>query len=160
MKGTFPLSTVHLDSPGAPDLAVSLKWSDARNAFGAPGELTYDGGKKLGGHGSLSPFDMHNTLIAAGPDLRVGFKNEMPSGNLDLAPTIVWILGLRPSNKMDGRILAEALVHPPFAAPKAKTKTLEATRDLGSVRWHQYLKQSTVSGTTYFEEGNGAAVKK
>jgi predicted AlkP superfamily pyrophosphatase or phosphodiesterase len=160
MKGTFPLSAVHLDSPGAPDLAVSLKWSDARNEFGAPGELTYDGGKKLGGHGSLSPFDMHNTLVAAGPDLRAGFTNDLPSGNLDLAPTIAWILGLKPTRKMDGRMLSEALVNPPFTAPKVKTKTLEAARDLAEVHWHQYLKQSSVGTTTYFDEGDGEAVKK
>jgi arylsulfatase A-like enzyme len=154
MKGTFPLKTVRLDSPGAPDLVVSLKWSDARNEFGAPGELTYDGGKKLGGHGSLSPFDMHNILIAVGPDLRAGFADDLPSGNLDLAPTIAWILGLKPAQKMDGRVLSEALVNPPAAAPKAKTKILQVERDLGKVHWQQYLKQSTVGPATYFDEGN------
>ena len=161
MKGTFPLSTVRLDSPGAPDLVVSFKWNDTRNEFGTPGEITYDGGKnKKGAHGSLSPFDMHNTLVAAGPDLRAGFADDLPSGNLDLAPTIAWILGLKPTQKMDGRVLSEALVNPPSAAPKAKTKTLEATRDLANVHWHQYLKQSMVGSTTYFDEGNGEALKK
>ena len=155
VKGTFPLSAVRLDSPGAPDVVVSLQWNDARNEFGAPGEIAYDGGKnKKGAHGSLSPFDMHNTLVAAGPDLRAGLASDLPSGNLDLAPTIAWILGLKPSQKMDGRILSESLINPPSAAPKAKTKTLEAKRDLGKVRWEQYLKTSRVGDTIYFDEGN------
>jgi arylsulfatase A-like enzyme len=161
MKGTFPLSAVRLDSPGAPDVAVSLKSSDARNEFGTPGQIAFDGGKnKKGAHGSLSPFDMHNTLVAAGPDFRAGFADDLPSGNLDLAPTIAWILGLKPTQKMDGRVLSEALVNAPSAAPKTKTKPLEAARDLGKVHWHQYLKESTVGSTTYFDEGNGESAAK
>ncbi|HZL77470.1 MAG TPA: alkaline phosphatase family protein, partial [Candidatus Limnocylindrales bacterium] len=160
MKGTFPLSAVRLDSPGAPDLVVSLKWSESRNEFGTPGQLACDGGKnKKGAHGSLSPFDLHNTLVAAGPDFRAGFADDLPSGNLDLAPTIAWILGLKPPQKMDGRILAEALVNPPTAAPKVKTKTLEAAHDAAPFHWHQYLKESTVGSAVYFDEGNGGSMK-
>jgi hypothetical protein len=51
--------------------------------------------KKVGNHASLSPYDMHNTLVAAGPDLRRGVLDTLPSGNTDLAPTVLWILGLR-----------------------------------------------------------------
>lgn len=39
-----------------------------------------------------------------------------------------------------------------------KTERLEATRDLGYLRWSQYLKYSEVDGAIYFDEGNGAAV--
>jgi len=161
MKGTFPLSAVRLDSPGAPDLVVSFKWSDSRNEFGTPGQIACDGGRNnKGAHGSLSPFDLHNMLVAAGPDFRAGFADDLPSGNLDLAPTIAWILGLNPSPKMDGRILTEALVHPPTAAPKAKTKTLEAAHDAAPFHWHQYLKESVVGSAVYFDEGNGSSVTK
>ena len=113
LEGTFPLSEARIDSPGAPDLVVSLHWTSGRSATGAPGLQTTDGTpalKNAGNHASLSPFDMHNTLVAAGPDFHRGVVDTLPSGNTDLAPTILWILGLRGEiARMDGRVLAEAL---------------------------------------------------
>ena len=37
---------------------------------------------------------------------------------------------------------------------------LEATRALGLFRWQQYLKFSTVGSTKYFDEGNGAQLRR
>ena len=39
-------------------------------------------------------------------------------------------------------------------------KRLEASRDLGGVRWTQYLRSVTLQGATYFLEGNGAQAAK
>jgi arylsulfatase A-like enzyme len=63
-----------------------------------------------GSHGSTSRFCIHNTLLAAGPDIRVGFRDELPSGNVDVAPTILHLLGVQPEKPFDGRILTEALL--------------------------------------------------
>ena len=52
---------------------------------------------------------MHNTLIAAGPDFRQGIVDDTPSGNVDVAPTILKILGAKPPPTIDGRVLSEAL---------------------------------------------------
>jgi predicted AlkP superfamily pyrophosphatase or phosphodiesterase len=153
IEGTFPLEQVRVASANAPDVLVSLRWNAKTNAFGAPGMFAGDTNKK-GAHGSLSPFDMHNTLAAAGPDFRRGFKDTLPTGNIDLAPTILWILGLQPPQKMDGRILSEAVNG--LEAPKSKPeqKTLEAANDSGNLHWRQYLKTSSVGDTIYFDEGN------
>ena len=43
---------------------------------------------------------MHNTLIASGPDFKSAFVDEAASGNIDVAPTILWILGITPKTKM------------------------------------------------------------
>ena len=61
------------------------------------------------GHGSSSPFDIHNTLIAAGPDLKRGARIELPSANVDFAPTFLTLLGLPVPPSMQGRVLREAL---------------------------------------------------
>src|ERR1051325_6680708 len=89
VEGTFPLEQVRLNSANpAPDLVVSLRWTDDKNQYGAPGLVTSEGGKKNDGtHASLSRFDMHNTLVAAGPDFRQGFMDALPTGNADAAPT-------------------------------------------------------------------------
>jgi arylsulfatase A-like enzyme len=155
--GTFPLSQVHLNSDNAPDILLSFRWSADRNANGAPGMLITDRSNYRAGqghHGSLSPFDMHNTLIAAGPDFRSGVKSDTPSGNIDIAPTVLWLLGHKPQS-MDGRILSEALT---IAGPPVKSDrpfVLETSRRNGVTAWHQQLKGARVNGVDYFDEGNG-----
>lgn len=59
-------------------------------------------------HGSFSPVDVHNTLIAYGPSFKKHFTDQYPTGNVDLAPTIAHILGLDLGDT-DGRVLFEAL---------------------------------------------------
>jgi hypothetical protein len=61
-----------------------------------------------GMHGSFSPVDVHNTLIASGPDFKSGFQDQVPSGNIDVAPTIGYLLSLDLPNT-DGRVLYEAI---------------------------------------------------
>lgn len=152
--GTFPLSAAHINSPEAPDAVVSMLWNNSPNASGVKGLITADTAllKKPGKgmHGSLSPYDMHNTLIANGPDFRAGFVDELPSGNTDVAPTVLWILGVPPAQKMDGRILGEALVSYPHPVPAPVEKVLTGATDGAG----QYLKTTSVGGTEYLDEGN------
>ena len=63
------------------------------------------------GHGSTSPWDIHNTLIAAGPDVKRGVSIAAPSVNADLAPTLLKVMGLPIPASMDGRVLDEALAN-------------------------------------------------
>ena len=61
----------------------------------------------------MSPFDVHNTLMAAGPDLKRTTRITMPTANVDLAPTFLTMLGLRVPPSMEGRPLREAFVNGP-----------------------------------------------
>ena len=161
LPGTFALAAIHLDSPDAPDLAVSLRWNDAVNAGGLPGEIFSDGGRRVGqgNHATLSRFEMHNTLIASGPDFRAGFRDELPSSNADLAPTVALLLGLPHPPPMDGRVLAEALVDRLGAGLfQAVSERREAERNAGGIHWRQYLQTSRCGPETYFDEGNADPV--
>jgi hypothetical protein len=163
LDGTFPLATAHINSPEAPDLVVALRWTADRSATGAPGEIWSDGPDRVpgqGNHASLSATDMHNTLVAAGPDFRRAFRDPLPSANTDLTPTILWILGFQEAAAhRDGRVLREALTGDTSHPPSFETKHLTARRDLGGGRaWEQYLNVSEVNGVQYFDEGNGAQV--
>jgi arylsulfatase A-like enzyme len=111
-------------------------------------------------HSSLSPFDLHNTLIAAGPDFQKGWVDHLPSGNIDLAPTVLHILGVPSPERMDGRVLTEALTSETSKSPDPVTRTLNASRDLGTTVWQQYLRVTEYSGTTYLDEGNGESEPK
>jgi arylsulfatase A-like enzyme len=163
MSGTFPLSQVHLDSGDAPDLVVSMRWTDGKNSNGTAGIVTPDSTSYNSGQGihvTLSPFDMHATLIAAGPDFRTGTQSTVPSGNVDVAPTVLWILGIKPATKMDGRVLSEALTSPGEPIRESEPRLFQATRKLEGGTWRQYLKVSQVNGVDYFDEGNGAQTPK
>jgi arylsulfatase A-like enzyme len=160
IDGTFPLSEARIDSPEAPDLVVSLHWTRGLSATGAPGLQVSDlapSAKRVGNHASLSPYDMHNTLVAAGPDLLSGAVDTLPSGNTDLAPTLLWILGLRrEAARMDGRVLGEALS---IRAPPLKgysIRRLTASHATAGGVWRQYLEVSEVNGVRYLDEGDGA----
>ncbi len=156
LPGTFPLSTAKVHSLQAPDVLISMRWNAGIFRDGAPGLLITDGGTRgKGSHGSLSPYDMHNTLIAAGPDFKTGWVNETPSGNIDVAPTVLAILGIPQAHAMDGRVLSEAFAHSPAPAPEVRRQTLEATANNSGQVWRQYLKISTVGQAVYFDEGNG-----
>jgi arylsulfatase A-like enzyme len=162
LLGTFPLNVAHINSPDAPDVVVSLRWDNSPNASDVRGVIFADTASNRqtgqGMHSSLSPYDMHNTLIAQGPDFRSGFVDLLPSGNVDVAPTVLWILAVKPNQRMDGRVLKESLVSAHSPEPKAEETTLTATSDQG--RWRQYLKISSVDGTEYFDEGNTEEVPK
>jgi hypothetical protein len=160
LPGTFKLAQAHLDSRGAPDILISLRWSPEKNTNGVAGKVVTEhsgGAVGRGAHVSLSPFDMHNTLVAAGPDFQAGLVSEVPSGNVDIAPTVLHLLGIAAPQKMDGRVLAEALQGAKKPAKVVPPKRLEATTELekGKGVWRQYLQISTVSGVEYCDEGNG-----
>jgi hypothetical protein len=61
---------------------------------------------------------------------------------------------------MDGRVLFEALENEKQASGKPETKTIETKREVGLFTWQQYLKFTTFDGAIYFDEGNGAPVRK
>ncbi len=158
-EGTFKLAEAFIDTPDAPDIVVSGSWSDRTNQYNVPGTLAVDSKLKMGTHGSLSRWCINNTLLAAGPDIRRGFRNELPSGNVDVAPTILHLLGITPEKPMDGRILAEALdeSHQP---PKPEVRRIEAKRDLGAGKvWTQYLQFTTLGEAVYLDHGNSSAAK-
>lgn len=162
VEGTFSFESVGYSATNnPPDIILSLRWSAETNSFGAPGLMTtVEGTVGKGSHASLSRFDMNNTLVAHGPNFKRGLVNEIPSGNVDVAPTILWLLGVKAPATMDGRVLHEALVRSKTATPTPETKTIEAVRDVGLFRWEQYLKFSTVGSTRYFDEGNGMATRR
>jgi arylsulfatase A-like enzyme len=161
VAGAFPLADAGLDSAFAPDIAVTMRWKPDQNKHGVPG-LIYSHGGSLGPgqgqHASLSPFDMHNVCIAAGPDFSKGMKDSLPSGNIDIAPTILWLLGVEPEEKMSGRVLSEALT---VAGPEIQSfapRHRETEWKSKGFVWRQYLDSSEVNGVIYLDQGNGGQI--
>lgn len=160
--GTFALEDALIHSSEAPDVVIAFRWTNAVNEHGAPGYIISESQgsnitdiKQRATHASLSPFDLHNTLIAAGPDLRSGFVDETPSGNVDVAPTILKILDIKPPQAMDGRVLSEALATSDGNALKVENKELRSQAKLPSGEWTQTLHFTEVDGVRYLDEATG-----
>lgn len=107
VPGTLSFQAIRWDHDRSAQILFSPDWSDAANVYGVKGSVTTSG---TAGHGSTSPWDVHNTLIAAGPDLKRGVRSDLSSGNVDFAPTFLRLLGLTIPVSMQGRPLEEALV--------------------------------------------------
>jgi arylsulfatase A-like enzyme len=116
VPGALALSDIKVEgstrgSPPTPDIIVSFDWNEAAvtaGNLGVPGTEYESAQNNRGMHGSFSPIDVHNTLIAAGPDFKARYVDAYPSGNVDVPVTVARVLGLALPGT-DGRVLSEAL---------------------------------------------------
>lgn len=106
VPGTLSTDLIQWTHPRSSPIIVSPAWTDDKNEHGYAGTTTYRG---TATHGSDSPFDLQVMLIAVGPDIKPGVRSNVPSGNVDLAPTILHLQGVQPLSGMDGRVMRELL---------------------------------------------------
>jgi len=106
VEGTLSFDLIHWNHERSADILVDAKWTSDRNEHGYAG-MTNLGG--VAGHGTASKWDIYNTLIAYGPDIKRGFRNPAPTGNVNMAPTIAYLCGIDPPDSMDGRVMKEIL---------------------------------------------------
>jgi arylsulfatase A-like enzyme len=163
LDGTFPLHAGRIDTSNAADIAMSFDWSGSSGQFGVQGMIDADWNRKAGEgtHATLSAFDVHNTLITAGPDFQVGFEDKMPTANVDIAREIIQILDLPIPQEIVGRGLMEArrnLSEKPSS--EVRRQILEASRDFSDGRWKQTFQVSHYLTGEYIDEGNGSFTKK
>lgn len=167
-NGTFKLETVHLDSPSAPDVVMAFRWNDGKSANGTAGRIIADSARTAGkgSHATLSPFDIHNIFVAAGPDFRRGAIDEFATGNIDIAPTILRLLRLSPPQPLDGRVVREAFADESAANQYTdgnKTKRDQSTLSSGpreGAGWRQELQFTRCADKVYLDEGNGGFAPK
>ena len=157
ISGTVAASEIGYEGERAPELAMSFRWDSETNDAGFAGRAfstSLSPGK--GQHGSMSPHETRNILFARGPSFKSGIRINHPTGNIDVAPTILHNLGLGGGEDMDGRVLHEALiggVEPEFVAWKATVHEAERRVEGGS--YGQAVKVTSVGKTTYVDEGQG-----
>lgn len=162
VEGTFPLTAAHVDSAAPPDIVAVMRWKPDQNHYGAPVQIYSDGPAYPSGHGThgtLSATDMHNICFASGPDFARGMTDSLPSGNIDIAPTILWLLGVDPKETMSGRVLTEALTIPGPPVTSCESHHQEAHAQGDGFLWTQYLDWSSVNGVCYLDQGDGRQEK-
>jgi len=156
IPGTLPASVLGNQGLRCPEITMSFRWDSISNGSGYPGTVYSTGGAAGNGqHGSMSKHEMNNVLYAFGPSFKQNLRVDTPSGNVDLAPTVLRILGITGGPHMDGRVLEEALAGGPDPASVAiSTKVHQAEHRLVSKSYRQRIKISSVGETNYIDEGN------
>jgi arylsulfatase A-like enzyme len=147
----------------SPDILISFKWSDEATSQGIQGTAAFVKGNVpvgAGSHGSLSPFEIRNLLLATGPDFKNGICDQTPSGIIDLMPTILHILGLSTYGVLDGRVLSEALAGGPNPNDMpCEAYITRASRTVGGQTFEQELRTSRVNSTEYLDWGKTHRIK-
>jgi hypothetical protein len=112
LPGTVSLSNISFhdeDGKGRPDILVSMSYNEQQRVQGLPG-ISYSANhnNSRGSHGSLSPVEIKNILIANGPDFKSNYIDVLPTANVDVPVTISYLLNL-PFDTRAGRIILEAI---------------------------------------------------
>ena len=155
IPGTLPAALIGLEGPRAPSLSMSFRWDSTPNAAGFAGyAYSTSLGPGRGQHGSMSPHETRNVFFARGPAFKESTTVATPTGNVDLAPTILHLLDLPGGEAMHGRVLHETLRGGPDAV-EWQTTTHEAERSTPNGRYRQSITVSQVGATLYVDEGYG-----
>ncbi|ETW96903.1 MAG: hypothetical protein ETSY1_24755 [Candidatus Entotheonella factor] len=152
VPGTFARSVVGNDHARSGDIVYIMRTDDERNEHGLPGSCYDDSGLPLGGstHGGLSPYELQNVFAAAGPDFRAGHINPLPSGTIDVMPTLLHLMGYPIPPSVDGRVLHEALSQTADAPEAMAEPAMYGASDPDS-GYCQYVETTRVDQTVYIE---------
>ena len=150
LEGTLPLDLVGCAGELAADVLCALAWDDEPNIYGHAGRSPGLDTAYSASHGGLSPWEIRNTLILAGAGFKRGLEHRLPAGNIDLAPTLLHLLGLERPPDQDGRVLAETLLDGPDPATlEVKRTRLSAETD----GYRQTVQFSELASTRYLDFG-------
>jgi arylsulfatase A-like enzyme len=156
VPGTFARSLVLNEHARTGDIVYTMRTDEAQNEHGFVGNCYDDSALPIGGstHGGLSPYELRNVCAAYGPAFREGHASTVPSGTIDVLPTLLHLLGYNIPPRVEGRVLTEALGQTsaaPGEAPVTQTYSTEAVTPSGVYR--QHLTFTRVGATTYLERG-------
>lgn len=161
VDGTFALELAHLGGHGrSPDIVFTFPWSSMVNADGVPGgDYNVVSGNGVSGpvangtanHGGIGPWTIRNTMLANGPDFKRGAIVRTSSSNVDVAPTLMHLMGFDDVvRSMDGRPLLEALANGP---DHEQVSQEVRTHRVSNGAYAASLQESSVGGKRYIDKG-------
>jgi hypothetical protein len=153
--GALPLSAIGLLGEShvpRPAIVVTFKVfyqdsGDLQSAVQVSDTTLQEGQGMHGGFGRDQTF---NNMAAIGPDFKAGFSDELPVGNIDLAPTMAEILGfdMPSTGKVHGRVLQESLIGGAVSTSKG-VQTLSSSATSSGVS--TILKYQEFQGVRYYD---------
>ena len=111
--GALSMGVINALNERSPDINYILRSSDGVNDFGYPGTCVADNADiPLGGgiHGGLQKTEINNLLVMGGDRIHRDMVREVPTGIVDITPTMLYGLGIDAPDTAMGRALKEAFV--------------------------------------------------
>lgn len=149
IPGVFDLSLAMVGHERAPELYYVMRSDDEVDSNGVTGSALYrsadvpvDGGV----HGGLNRREMSNLLGAGGSLFREAYVSPWPAGVIDVAPTVLRILGIDRPPETQGRPLSEGFRDGPEPL-EPELREHRATRNGVTRR----LNERRVGNTAYIE---------
>ena len=100
----MPQSAVFGNHARSAELMFGYRWWPTDNTYGVRGcSASYS--SIAASHGSASPHEINNSLVAWGKGIKRGILSAVPCGTVDVAPTVLHLLGISPPASMQGRVL-------------------------------------------------------
>lgn len=133
--GALPLAAALVDHRRTAHVLYTLRNGPGVAANGLPGTslpgtslLDAAGGLAVGGgtHGGLNRGELATVLMLGGSAVRRGVSSNWPAGLVDIAPTILALLGVPGGAAMDGRVLSEVLAEGAEPAESHSPESWEA----------------------------------
>lgn len=114
VPGTFSHRLVGLDHDRQPELVYVLRSSLDEDAYGLPGLGLITGSVPVGGgmHGGLNRHELNTVLALGGHAAIVAGAHTGATGVIDIAPTILELLGVEAPTSMQGTSLLHLADHP------------------------------------------------
>ncbi len=142
---------VGLEHRRAPDIGLALRSEDSVNEHGRPGATVHDSHYPIGGglHGGLHPLELRTWLAADGDGFRNRLRSPLTAGIIDVLPTVLDLLGVAPPDRIDGRVLGEALAdHGDAPPPEVSHQRFTAE---GAAGYRAHLAVTRVGTTPYLD---------
>ncbi len=154
VPGTLPMTAGNVAGSRSPDLYWALRTGDGPNQYGYRGTcLAQNADIPIGGglHGGFHPVELNNVLSMGGDRVRAETVVDTPCGIVDLAPTMLALLGVERPSGQAGRALTEAFQEGP-SAPAWRRRVAHAAHD----GYAQELVVADVDGAAapYFRGGS------
>ena len=147
--GTVAFSAIGWSHERSADILTSGNWSDAVNDFGYPGAVWSRG---VAGHGSSSPWDIRATFLATGPSIKRSVVSSVPTGNIDIVPTVLSLIGAAVPTNVDGRVLFEIFAAGPDPEGiEVVSDPITVVAQLEGLRYQLIVNRSRVGSTMYFD---------
>jgi predicted AlkP superfamily pyrophosphatase or phosphodiesterase len=154
VEGAFPLDLIHMaNRDRGPDLLFTFPWTSRPNAFGVRGtdlaNVSAGGAPYASDHGGMSPWNVRNTFLAWGAGVKKGVTVGVPAGAVDVAPTVLALLGVDGEAGLDGRVVNEALEGGPDPEQVAVETRIHP---VAAGAYRAALQISTVDGRRYVDK--------
>jgi predicted AlkP superfamily pyrophosphatase or phosphodiesterase len=149
--GAMPQSAAMGNHARSAELMFGYRWWPVENEHGVRGcSASYS--SIAATHGSASPYEVNNSLVAWGKGIKKSTISQVPAGTRDIAPTVLHLVGIKAPDTMQGRVLYELLTDGPLPTDLSVSQIVQqATYAAAAGPRQQTAQYSVVDGHHYLD---------